>query len=135
MSKSGLLVILMKLSYPLYHLCKCTEKTKSGYNYLFTFGGLGGKKMLADGKPLFRTIKTRPCSPRDLIERKCFLKASTQTMPNSKSASIRVKTLGAFQGHCHFQREGKIECHLRKKIGFQISLVPVGMNHPGLTIS
>lgn len=66
-SKSGLLVILVKLSYPLYHPCKCTEKTKSGYNYLFTFGGLGGKKMLADGKPLLWTIKMRPCSPKHLI--------------------------------------------------------------------
>lgn len=33
-SKSGMLVILMKLSYPLYHLYKCTKKNKSGYNYL-----------------------------------------------------------------------------------------------------
>lgn len=33
-SKSGMLVILMKVSYLPCHLHKCTEKTKSGYNYL-----------------------------------------------------------------------------------------------------
>lgn len=47
MSESGMLAILMKLLYPLHHLYKCTEKAKSGHNYLpFFEGGRGARKYL-----------------------------------------------------------------------------------------
>lgn len=121
----------MKLSYPLYHLYKCTKKNKSGYNYLpfcreqenvcrwkTTF--LNYQEEAQQPKTLNslqgRNISYKPCQTANLLQSELKLHEHSKDTTISKGKGRRSVTWG-------------------KKKGFQISLVPAGMNHPGLTRS